>query len=91
MAIGDASGIPPYRYCGESGRAFALAQAPRIPLLYYSGERFYLSRKGFKLSYFVMNVSFAEGECKRSTIAQKGVINTLFHSSFHCPLAKKNK
>lgn len=79
MAIGDASGISPYRCCGESGRAFALAQAPRIPLLYYSGQRFYLSRKGFKLSYFVLNVSFAEGECKRSTIAQKCVNDTLFN------------
>ena len=77
MAIADASGIPPYRYCGESSRVFALAQAPRVPLLYYSGYRFYGSRKGFKLSYFVMNVSFAEGECKRSTIAQKGVNDTL--------------
>ncbi|XP_015769308.1 PREDICTED: uncharacterized protein LOC107347850 [Acropora digitifera] len=60
VAIGDASGIPPYRYCGKGGGVFALAQAPRVPLLYYTGHRYYLSRKGFKLSYFVMNVSFAE-------------------------------
>lgn len=79
MAIGDASGIPPYRYCGESGRTFALAQAQRVPLLYYSGHRSYGLRKGFKLSYFVMNVSFAEGECKSSAIAQKGVNDTSFN------------
>ena len=83
LAIGDASGIPPYRQCGVSGRAFALAQAPRVPLIYYS-DGFHGYRKGFKLNYFVMNVSFAEGDCKRFSIAQKGVNNALFLPSFLC-------
>ena len=61
LAIGDASGIPPYRHCGVSGQSFALAQAPRVPLIYYSGGGFQGYGKGFKLNYFVMNVSFAEG------------------------------
>ncbi|XP_074632006.1 uncharacterized protein LOC141890434 isoform X2 [Acropora palmata] len=60
LAIGDASGIPPYRHCGVSGQIFALAEAPRVPLIYYSGRRFQGYGKGFKLNYFVMNVSFAE-------------------------------
>ena len=89
MAIGDASGIPPYRHCGVSGRAFALAQAPRVPLIYYSGGGFNGSRQGFKLSYFVMDVSFAEGECKCFTIAQKRVNNALFNPSFLCHSVKK--
>ena len=69
MAIGDASGIAPYRHCGVSGQAFALAQASRVPLIYHNGRGFYGSRQGFKLHYNVMDVSFAEGECKCFTVA----------------------
>ncbi|XP_067024678.1 uncharacterized protein [Acropora muricata] len=60
LAIGDASGIPPYRQCGVSGQSFALAQAPRVTLIYNNGGGVQGYRKGFKLNYFVMNVSFAE-------------------------------
>ncbi|XP_068682562.1 uncharacterized protein [Montipora foliosa] len=60
VAIGDDSGIPPDRLCGVSGEAFALAQAQKVPLIYYSGRYFQGSGKGFELFYYVLDESFSE-------------------------------
>ena len=51
VAIGDDSGIPPDRHCGVSGEAFALAQAQKVPLIYYS-DRATLTDRERALSCF---------------------------------------
>ena len=51
VAIGDDSGIPPDRHCGVNGEAFALAQAQKVPLIYYK-DRATLTDRERALSRF---------------------------------------
>ena len=79
VAIGDDTGIPPDRHCGVSGEAFALAQAQKVPLIYYSDRYFEGSGKGFELFYYVLDESFSEGKCESFRLFFKKVIYTCIY------------
>ena len=68
VAVGDDSGVKPDRWCGVTfEHKPVLAQVHRVPLIYESHSHISGWRKGFEMTFTVLNESTSEGIKKTSS------------------------